>query len=357
MALEAASLVQWLRLHKSLPLDGAVVATSSLALVAALVLLLLSQIEHVRSVKPSSLIIVYLVFSIFFDAVRCRTLWLLDISPLTTTFTATIGAKILVLCVENRNKRSILKQNWKDLGQEATSSVLNTTFLWWVNPVLWTGHTSRLRISELPALEPQFRAESLLPIMLQNWEKYKDSGKYALIWTLIGTTKPAIIASAVPRILLSGCRLVMPFFVARIISYVSGYNESSDDRLEVGYSLIAATALLFFSRAVVDLAYEQAKTRMEVMMRSALVATILHSASQLEPGEKNGPASLTLITADASRAVSAFNTIHELWITPVEIVLATWLLARQLGIGSVGPIITVVGMLYRLYHSLGAFLV
>ncbi len=84
---------------------------------------------------------------------------------------------------------------------------------------------------------------------------------------------------------------------------------------------------------------------MKVMMRSALMSTILHCAAQLEPGEKK--ASPTLVTAHVSRAVSAFHTVHELWITSLEIVVATWLLARQIGYGSIGPLVNVIGTSFK----------
>lgn len=338
-----ATLLQWIRLRDILPAESTTLAASAATLASASILAVLSNLEHTRAAKPSSLIAFYLVLSTLLDVIRCRTLFLLQaLAPLTATFAAGMAAKFIILCLESRNKRSIMIGDWNILGREATSSILNTAFLWWVNPILWRGHTSILKQSVLPALEPQFRSQSLVPVMLRNWERYRHSGKYALIWTLLRTSKSSLIAGAIPRILLSACKLAVPFFIARVIAYVSNDGNDDEDRLEVGYALIMATALLFLTRSLVQLAYDQARTRMRVLMRSALVGTLLHQAAQLEPGEKQGSASLTLTTADAGRGVMAFQSIHEIWITPIEIVLATWLLARQVGWGCVGPLCTVV---------------
>lgn len=293
-----------------------------------------------------------MILSIFLDGIRCRTLWLVqETELLMPAVAAGIVVKACILCLEAQNKRAILIQDWKLLGQEATCSAVNTAFLWWANPLLWKGHTSVLKLDELPELEPKFRSQYVLPVMLREWETHKGSGKHALLWTLISATKFTILAGAVPRLLLSVCKLIVPFFVARVISYVSDYDTSDtlNFRSETGYTLILATALLFLTHTVVGVMYEQAKARTKVMLRSALTSTILHFAAQLEPGEKQGSASLTLVTADVTRAVGAFFTIHELWVTPIEIIFATGLLARQVGYGSVGPLVTVISKLNNQY--------
>ena len=68
---------------------------------------------------------------------------------------------------------------------------------------------------------------------------------------------------------------------------------------------------------------------------------ILHHSADLDSAAQKGSASLTLVTADSARINAAFEMVHDLWATPIEIGFALWLLARELGIGSVGPAIVV----------------
>ncbi|KAJ3497319.1 hypothetical protein NLG97_g1989 [Lecanicillium saksenae] len=345
VALQIAIFCRILQLGNVLPSRKAALVAAGLAIADAFCLTFLSGLEHFRTIKPSTLITVYLICSTFFDIARCRTLWLVGIvETLASIFTAGLGVKVTILCLEAQNKRNHLNQDWKIYGQESTGSAVSNAMLWWVNSILWKGYMSFLKLAELPELEPGFRSKHLLPKMLQEWERCKNSGKHALLWALIRTSRSTLIMGAIPRVMLSCCKLVVPFFVARVISYVSDYSTSQESghRKETGYSLVAATGLLFLTQTLVAAAYEQAKTRTNVMMRSALTSTILHYAVQMEPGEKEGSASLTLVTADVSRAVSAFGTIHELWVTPIEVILATGLLARQVGYGSTGPLLTVI---------------
>jgi hypothetical protein len=55
---------------------------------------------------------------------------------------------------------------------------------------------------------------------------------------------------------------------------------------------------------------------------------------------------LTLIGPDAAAITSALEAIHEIWANPIEIILAIWLLSRELGPGSVGPVFAVIGEYY-----------
>ncbi len=63
-----------------------------LTLVGSLVFGLLSYAEHVRSVQPSLLLNAYLFFTLLFDIVRARTLWLMRYNRvIAIIFTASVG--------------------------------------------------------------------------------------------------------------------------------------------------------------------------------------------------------------------------------------------------------------------------
>lgn len=80
---------------------------------------------------------------------------------------------------------------------------------------------------------------------------------------------------------------------------------------------------------------------MLTVVRGCLVSFILHNATDLESGAKESSAVLTLITADTNTINQAFTQIHELWATPIELGLALWFLAMQMGWGTIGPAIAV----------------
>lgn len=74
------------------------------------------------------------------------------------------------------------------------------------------------------------------------------------------------------------------------------------------------------------------------MIRGGLVSLVCAESLGVSTAVAAEMATLTLIGPDVGVISRAFSGVHDLWANPIEIALATWLLARQLGVGCVGPI-------------------
>lgn len=59
----------------------------------------------------------------------------------------------------------------------------------------------------------------------------------------------------------------------------------------------------------------------------------------LQPEDLNDSAALTLMGTDVERAISNLQSIHELWASVIEVGIALWLLARQLGVACLVPLV------------------
>lgn len=115
-------------------------AASALVFVNGILLLFVSYVEHVRSVRPSTLITVYLGLTLLLDCAISRTLWLLNGTRVVAgLLTSTITLKIVILMFELWEKRSILLSQYRHLSPEVTSSILNRSVFWWLNSLIKTG--------------------------------------------------------------------------------------------------------------------------------------------------------------------------------------------------------------------------
>ncbi len=74
------------------------------------------------------------------------------------------------------------------------------------------------------------------------------------------------------------------------------------------------------------------------MIRGGLVSLVCTESLEVSTAVASEMATLTLIGPDVGVVCNAFSGVHDLWANPIEIGLAIWLLARQLGVGCVGPI-------------------
>lgn len=116
------------------------VAAAALVLVSGIALLVLSYAEHTRSVRPSTLIDVYLFFTLIFDCAIVRTSWVLQGRGIVAKLlTSTIAIKFLILVMEGWEKGGILYPQYKTLSPEATSGIYSRSVFWWLNPLMKIG--------------------------------------------------------------------------------------------------------------------------------------------------------------------------------------------------------------------------
>jgi hypothetical protein len=144
------------------------------SLVVAFMLAVLSYYEHQRSVRPSTLLSIYLFFSVLFDAVQSRSLWLRNTdAPIAATFTAALAVKLIITVLEGQEKLASLQGQGTKLSPETTSSIYNRTVFWWLNRLFLAGYKSTLRLSDLYPLESEMASAKLGAAIEDAWMKGK----------------------------------------------------------------------------------------------------------------------------------------------------------------------------------------
>ncbi|KAI1866048.1 uncharacterized protein JN550_008026 [Neoarthrinium moseri] len=321
------------------PTRGAPIAASSLSVLVTLFMALASQAEHVRSHRPSTLICVYLMLSIGFDATICRTLWLLpDARVLASVSTGTLAAEVAVLAVELQDKRNHLIGAWKNLGPEATAGIVSRALFWWLNELMIRGFQATLSMASLHQLDEELQAKAALDKTrdFQQRPTFRDRHKYRLLVLVLGCHKTALLLAVIPRLCLMGFTFAQPFLINRVIKYVEG--DKGPDPRSYAYGLMGATALAYLGLAFSRSLYKYRAFRSMTMIRACLVIMILDRAVDLNnPSQDLGSGTLSLMSSDAEQIVQSFEDFHEIWANPIEIAVAIWLLARILGVGAIGP--------------------
>jgi ATP-binding cassette subfamily C (CFTR/MRP) protein 1 len=150
----------------------ATVPAAVLSFGASLAVFALSWFEHNRAIRPSTLLNLYLLFSLVFDAVQVRTLYLRhDDAAILGLFTASISIKTVLLLLEVRSKRGYLKAPYNRFSPETTGGIFNHSFFWWLSPVLTTGFKKILTVNDLSTTDPELLSESLQNQMQSSWNK------------------------------------------------------------------------------------------------------------------------------------------------------------------------------------------
>ncbi|KAH8821942.1 ABC transporter-like protein [Xylogone sp. PMI_703] len=311
-------------------------SSATLSLVAASLLGTLSGIEHFKSFRPSALINVYLLFSVLFDATRTRTLWLINNGgAITIVFTVSLAVKTVILVLETVEKRRYMDSIDRRKGPEETSGIFDRSVFWWLNPLIKTGFSKALRTEDLYPIDEKMSAKVLGTDFEQIWLNSNKSGEYRLIITLIKLFKWQIMAPVLPRLYLIGFTFCQPLLLNRYLNFLGKPTES----LTVGYGLFGAYGIVYFGFAVSTGFYWHQVYRCVTMIRGSLISAVYKKTTDISTVALDSSAAVTLMSTDIERIQFGLRSLHECWASIIQIVIATWLLQRQLGLACIVPVV------------------
>lgn len=116
------------------------IAAAAVSFAEALVFVVLSKWEHNRSVRPSSLLTVYLLVSLGIDFIRMRTLISMHFDSLIISLSAAaIAVKMSLLFIESQNKTAYFTPLDSSRPPQETSGILNRSVFWWLNSMFMQG--------------------------------------------------------------------------------------------------------------------------------------------------------------------------------------------------------------------------
>jgi ATP-binding cassette subfamily C (CFTR/MRP) protein 1 len=306
-----------------------------LAFIDGFLLLFLSHAEHARTVQPSTVINVYLLFTLLFDCVVSRSLWLADNdSTISALFTLTIAIKLFVLTSEAWEKRSILLSQYQHLSPEATSGILARSIFWWLNSFMRTGFTRSLSTHDLFPVHSSLAARTLLPKARNSFSSSNQSNRHALAFSTMWATKYIFLAGVAPRLVLAAFKYTLPFLITRTTSWTADPSQSDT----VGWGLTGAWLLVFLGQAISNGFYYQMTYRFVTSIRGSLCSLIYAKTLDLSSTALDESVAVSLMSTDTESICQNATTLHELWASPIESAVAIFLLYRQLGLAALAPV-------------------
>lgn len=148
------------------------VSSAVLSFVVAIAMIGLLYFEMEKATRPSTILIIYLLFSVVFDATQIRTLWMAHRTSIAAVQTASMALKSGLLILESQSKASYLNLPYRDYPSEAQSGILNLSLVWWLNQLFITGFQKLMTTSDLFALHPKLGSEVLSQRLQQYWNTH-----------------------------------------------------------------------------------------------------------------------------------------------------------------------------------------
>lgn len=170
LALHITLLVIWA--EPSITTTRATLPATSLNIVVFALLLFASYLEHVRSIRPSTLMTVYLGISSLLDIARLRTLFFVaGYHTAARIHLAGFFLKLVIFALEVTEKRSLLLSSWQDSSPEAASGIMNRVLFIWLNSLLFKGFRGLLTVDSLTPLDPDILSASRPSVLRDKWQK------------------------------------------------------------------------------------------------------------------------------------------------------------------------------------------
>ncbi|KAF2502909.1 P-loop containing nucleoside triphosphate hydrolase protein [Lophium mytilinum] len=315
-------------------------AAAGLQFLGSLATVTLSHLEHTRAVRPSHLLQFFLLVLLICDAVRLRTLFLMEYPTSLVTWASihTFLTGLLVL-LESLDKRELFYSDRdKALPPEETIGLFGQRLFWFLNGLFLDGYRKVLKPSDLFDIDQDLASEEIRTLFSQAWSKQDKTRKAPLSRVIFRVLWLDLVLPMIPRVLQIGTTLSQPYLISAMIKYIQ---DGSPDSKNDGYGLIAAFALNYSILAVVTSWHTQSVARFAVKLRGCLISLIYERTLELDSKEVNLGSATVLMNVDVEKVLAAVKSMHEFWAQAISCGIALYILYTRLGAPFVAPLITI----------------
>jgi ABC-type multidrug transport system fused ATPase/permease subunit len=163
------------------------------------------------------------------------------------------------------------------------------------------------------------------------WHQRQDkTSKTALFKALFKALPQYFLAPVTPRLVIIAITLVQPLLLERMIVFVQG--DGFEHRMQVGYALIGAFALLYGLTAVFKAWFHHSSNKLALELRSQLVDATYRKLLRLRLSALDAGKATTIINVDMQHIIDGSLLIHDVWASFITVGIAVYLLYLQIGL-------------------------
>lgn len=317
---------------------AASIPSAVISLIATILIPLVSHFEHLKTIRPSTLLISFLSLTCLFEAARTRTYWLSGEVALAVTTSVALGMRLIALYFETLSKSGLLLPHDEKIAVELLAGPISRTVFHWLNGLMMRGYRGVIHPEDFGPIDARLLTARLRPKFRTISSRYKSntnrsdqegfSTRNGLVWLTFGAMGRIWAGPIVARLAVTAFTFTQPFLANAALGYLQADYPIPPSH---GYGLIGAAFLCYVGIAAATGWYWHQAYRCAVMVRGGLAITIFEKLLRLPEGDKIESMATTLMVEDLQRIMSAVARGHEVWAGIIETGIATWLLYRQLG--------------------------
>ncbi|KAK6164406.1 hypothetical protein DH2020_001270 [Rehmannia glutinosa] len=214
----------------------------------------------------------------------------------------------------------------------------------WLNPLLSIGNKKPLELKDIPLLAPKDRPKTNYKVLNSNWEKLKAKNSLkqpSLAWAILKSFRKEAGYNA----LFAGVNTLVSYVGPYMISYFVDYLDGKETSPHEGYVL---AGIFFTAKLVETLTTRQWYLGVDILgmhVRSALTAMVYRKGLRLSSSARKNHTSgeiVNYMAVDVQRVGDYSWYLHDIWMLPLQIILALAILYKNVGIAFVATLIATI---------------
>ncbi|KAK9767152.1 hypothetical protein K7432_003275 [Basidiobolus ranarum] len=301
------------------------------------------RLEHTRSRKASSVLLLYWIFRLFTNAIHLRTLIITNYHQKHSTefilITTMASLELVIFILELIPKRKmeyLVPGEDSNVCPEQYANVFSLITFSWMNPLLKTGSKKPLVEEDLWTLEEDYKARQISDQFQNLWQRELTEGKKSpsLVWTLAKSFGFPFLCGALFKVVQDVLAFVQPQLLRKLMGFVGSQATNDPEPPYRGYTIAGAMFLTAITQTIFLHQYFQRSTVTGMKLRCALVTAIYRKALVLSNGARQKYTVGEIVnhmTVDAQRVQDLCMYANIAWSGPFQIALSLYFLYQTLG--------------------------
>lgn len=226
----------------------------------------------------------------------------------------------------------------------ADAGLFSLGTLSWLNPLLSIGAKRPLELKDIPLLAPKDRAKTNYKVLNSNWEKFKAENPSKTPSLALAILK-SFWKEAALNAVFAGLNTIVSYVGPYLVSYFVDYLGGKETFPHEGYIL---AGIFFLAKLVETLTTRQWYLGVDILgmhVRSALTAMVYRKGLKLSSLARQNHTSgeiVNYMAVDVQRVGDYSWYLHDIWMLPLQIILALAILYKNVGIASVATLIATI---------------
>lgn len=214
----------------------------------------------------------------------------------------------------------------------------------WLNPVLSLGAKRPLELRDIPLLAPKDRSKTNYKILNLNWEKLKakdPSRQPSLAWAILKSFWKEAACNGIFAGVATIVSYVGPYMISDFVDYLGGIETYPYE----GYILAATFFIAKLLETIITRQWYIGVDILGMHVRSALTAMVYRKGLRLSSSAKQNHSSgeiVNYMAVDVQRVGDYCWYLHDIWMLPLQIILALCILYKNVGLASIATLIATI---------------